>query len=265
MNSLVKKKSGFVIRILSIIALVCMALRSVWFFFDDYEIINGKLVYKLTFRFPDFMDLISLLLSIVPLVLFVLYIFKCHGKLKATVLVPIIFGVLAFEILFGILFKILLGAYDGRSLALMLNLILDLIWLLGLVVCIISALKGFDKKIYVIIVISVCLLFEALPIVSVFSLWHHSYMNLSLLRYSYMKLSLSMLLRIIGYVSFYVALLLFVTNNWIPAIIAVSEKKNDSESINPEQALRALKDKLDFGMITEEEYQAQRAEIISKL
>ena len=35
--------------------------------------------------------------------------------------------------------------------------------------------------------------------------------------------------------------------------------------MNPEQALKLLKDKLDLGMITEEEYQAQRAEIISKL
>ena len=35
--------------------------------------------------------------------------------------------------------------------------------------------------------------------------------------------------------------------------------------MKPEQALKYLKERLDLGMITEEEYQAQRAEIIRKL
>ena len=35
--------------------------------------------------------------------------------------------------------------------------------------------------------------------------------------------------------------------------------------MTPEQSLRLLNDKLELGMITEEEYQAQRADIISKL
>ena len=72
---------------------------------------------------------------------------------------------------------------------------------------------------------------------------------------------------VLGTIAFYIALLLFALKNRIPAIISASpekEKKN-AEKMNPEQALRVLKDKLDFGMITEEEYQAQRAEIISKL
>lgn len=258
MNSLVKKnkslKCGFVIRLLSIIALVCTALSSVsYFFYYDSDKINGEWVYELTFRFPYFMNLISLLLSIAPFVLFVLYIFKYHNKLKATVLVPIIFGVLAFEILFNFL--------TGSS-RFYYGMIFALIQLLVLVACIlalISALKGFNKKIYVIIAMSVCLLFEALTLVSVFSMMDW-YIEDSMYLYIFTSP-----LSIIGSISFYVALLLFATKNRIPAIIAVSAKKKNAESINPEQALRVLKDKLDFGMITEEEYQAQRAEIISKL
>ncbi len=45
----------------------------------------------------------------------------------------------------------------------------------------------------------------------------------------------------------------------------ISNEKKIAEKLSPEQALRLLNDKLDFGMITEEEYQAQRNEIISKL
>ena len=69
---------------------------------------------------------------------------------------------------------------------------------------------------------------------------------------------------IIGTAALYIALLLFGLNNRIPALVYLSPKKK-KEKMTPEQSLRLLKDKLDFGMITEEEYQAQRAEIISKL
>ncbi len=69
----------------------------------------------------------------------------------------------------------------------------------------------------------------------------------------------------IGVISFDVALLLFVTMNKIPVIVATSTKKKSSESIDFEQELRVLKDKLDLDMITEEEYKDKREEIINKL
>lgn len=257
MNNLVKKneslKCGFVIRLLSVIALVCMILSSVsYFFYYDYNEINGEWVYKLTFRFPDFMNLISLLLSRAPFVLFVLYIFKYHNKLKATVLVPIIFGILAFEILLSLLTTL-------NDMTTAIYAIETLISLFAYILALISALKGFNKKIYVIIAMSVCLFMNALGIVGVFLTMNHYIANSM---YLYIFTSLT---RIIGDISFYVALLLFALKNKIPAIISVSAKKESLESMNPKQALRVLKDKLDLGMITEEEYQAQRTEIISKL
>ena len=72
---------------------------------------------------------------------------------------------------------------------------------------------------------------------------------------------------ILGTIALYVSLLLFGLKNRIPAIISVSpekEKKN-AEKMTPEQSLRLLKEKLDLGMITEEEYKAQRTEIINNL
>ena len=68
---------------------------------------------------------------------------------------------------------------------------------------------------------------------------------------------------ILGQISFYLSLFLFAINNRIPTIMIASPERE--KKMSPEQSLQLLKDKLDFGMITEEEYQAQRAEIISKL
>ena len=124
-----------------------------------------------------------------------------------------------------------------------------------------SALKGFNKKVFLIIAMVVGLLVEALSILNIFNAieW---YLEEGLYLYLF-----TWHIGVLGTIAFYIALLLFALKNRIPAIISASpekEKKN-AEKMNPEQALRVLKDKLDFGMITEEEYQAQRAEIISKL
>ena len=62
-------------------------------------------------------------------------------------------------------------------------------------------------------------------------------------------------------------MLLFGLKNRIPAILYAShqkEKRND-EKINPEHALILLKEKFELGMISEEDYQAQRVDIINKL
>jgi hypothetical protein len=77
----------------------------------------------------------------------------------------------------------------------------------------------------------------------------------------------SSLLGIIGAITLYTALLLFGLKNRVPTIIKVSpeKEKKHAERLSPEQSLRLLQEKLDLDMITEEEYQAQRAEIISKL
>ena len=65
----------------------------------------------------------------------------------------------------------------------------------------------------------------------------------------------------------FLRMILFGLNNRIPALVSLSPEKErqKTEKMTPKQSLRFLKYKLDLGMITEEEYQAQRAEIISKL
>ena len=48
-------------------------------------------------------------------------------------------------------------------------------------------------------------------------------------------------------------------------MISLSAKTNSVQDMTTEQALKVLNDKLEFGLITEEEYHKKRAEIISTL
>ena len=72
---------------------------------------------------------------------------------------------------------------------------------------------------------------------------------------------------IIGASSLYITLLLFGLKNEIPPVISISPKKEKTRAkeMSPEEELKVLKYKLEFGIITEEEYKAKGAEIISKL
>lgn len=265
-NLVIKKnkslKCGSAIKILSIIALVCTVLSCIsYFFYYTSEGIDGEWV--MTFRFPDFVSLISLLLAIAPAALFVLYIFKFYNKLKATILVPIIFGLFALEFLESSL-KFLIIAYEDFHAITVIFFRYYGISLLVFVACIlalINALKGFNKKGFIIIAMSVCLLYEAESLIRFFSSMYN-YIEFS--RYLYLFI---WPMSIVGQSSLYIALLLFGLKNKIPSVISLlpEREKARAEKMNPEQALKLLKDKLDLDMITEEEYQAQRTEIISKL
>ena len=124
-----------------------------------------------------------------------------------------------------------------------------------------SSLKRFNKKIFLIIATSIGLLIEALSIIDYLKSFRWFLEN-ELYLYLF-----TWIIGIAGTIALYIALLLFGLKNRIPAIVSTSpeKEKKKAENLTPEQALRMLKDKLNFGMITEEEYQAQRADIISKL
>ena len=244
-NTMTKKskslKYGFAIKFLSITALICT-------------------VYELAVRplyFWNLRNILSFILTLTPVVLLVLYIFKFRAKLKATIFVPIIFGVLGLNTIFN--FLLVFGYYNYFFGFSSVELILDLAKLVCLILALISALKGFNKKVFVIVAMAVCLLYEALSLITIFRIIRF-YIEDSMYLYLFESL-----MSIVGSSTFYIALLLFALKNKIPSILALSPKKAGVEKMNPEQALKLLKDKLDLDMITEEEYQSQRAEIISKL
>ena len=59
-----------------------------------------------------------------------------------------------------------------------------------------------------------------------------------------------------------IAMLLFALKN---SMSLMTENPKINNKMSPEQSLLFLKEQLELGMITEEDYQAQRNDIISKL
>lgn len=245
------------ITIFSLISLVCILLSRITYFVTytgDY--VDGEWVYESIVRFPTLFEILFLLADIVPCILLVLYILKFHKEFKAKIFMPIIFGAFVFSGLLIIAKSIVYRfPYDIMS------YIIYLAQIIVFSLATISALKGFSKKLFPVISLCVGLVIEAYFALNFFKniSW---YIEDSMFLYLFTNP-----MGRIGFISLFIALLLFVLNNKILPILTVSpekEKKN-AKKMNPEQALRLLKDKLDLGMITEEEYQTQRAEIISKL
>jgi hypothetical protein len=197
-----------------------------------------------------------LALTLAPKVLLILYVVKFFKEFKATIVVPIIFGYIAASSLFSFINTFLVG-----SAFVLITLIMNLITMVTFGLATISALKGLSNKVFIIIPTALSLALSALSLVSLFSTFE------LYARWGYALYLFTQPVGIIASVTFNIALLLFGLKNRIPAILAVSpekEKKN-AEKMTPEQSLRLLNDKLELGMITEEEYKAQRTEIINNL
>ena len=251
-------KSKTPITILAIIALGCTVLSSITYFaFYDWVKVNGDYTYELTFRFPSLLSLISLTLTLAPKVLLVLYIFKFFREFKATIIVPIIFGCIAANPLLSFINSFFAFSYGFNGI----SLIMSLITIITYTLATISALKGLSNKIFIIIPTALSIALSFLSLISLSSS-SEFYAREGMTLYLFTNPA-----SIIASITLNIALLLFGLKNRIPAILTVSpekEKKN-AEKMSPEQALRLLNDKLELGMITKEEYQSQRAEIINNL
>lgn len=245
-NSLI---CGFAIKFLSIIALVCTVLgcTSYFFYYDHVKVLDKWWINKPIFQFPHLGTLIYLLMSLAPCVLWVIYLFKFHNEFKAPILVPIIFGIVPLKILLGhILMDV--GSFD-------------IVLSLSCIFAIISALKGLNNKFFVIIPMSLLLLSNIARMIMEIPTWEY-YISESMTLYVFASPQI-----FIGSTLFYISMLLFGVKNKIPTVVASSPKKEKvrAEKINPEKELRLLNEMLERGVITEEEYQALRTDIISKI
>lgn len=68
---------------------------------------------------------------------------------------------------------------------------------------------------------------------------------------------------VLANISSHIALLVFLSKNKLPSVL-LNFNKNE-KNLTPEQRLKILNDKFEFGVISDEEYKGQREEIISKL
>ncbi len=239
--------------ILSLISLICTVVSCLGYFvyysWHDSDNIFGY--YKLTVSAPSVIGLLLLAIELAPCILLVLYLFHFYKKSKATVIVPTIFGLIAAVRIYDI-FENIIYRYNS-----IVQVIVDLIIIVLFALAGYSALKGFHKKVFLIIATVVGIVIHLFYLISFFQMieW---YLASGMSLYLFIQPS-----AIIGAITLYLALLVFGLNNRIPAIIAVSPKK--VEKMNPEMALQILKDNFELGKITEEEYKTKRAEIIEKL
>ena len=132
----------------------------------------------------------------------------------------------------------------------------------GLLIIIIHALAffavlfGFYRKIWITVVLGAGLLYLLFGI----SIYFVRFLCLL----PYFDLSAAALLLYISMLLLYLAsLLLFLLNKTTKR--SMVKKTVTLDEMTPDRALKVLKEKFDLGMITEEEYQTKRTEIISKL
>lgn len=241
------------ITVLTLISLFCKVLSSSTYFLYYYN-------YELTFRFPTILNLLSLTFTIAPVVLLFLYVFKFHKEPNSTIFIPICFGCMAVAyLLYCIHDFISENMHDDVKFFV---IIFDLIFMIAYVLGTINALKGLSNKAFIIIPIVAGFIMSAVNLINLFSFYFELYIERGYTLYLFTDPA-----GIIASVTFHIALLLFCLKNTIPAIIPESPKKANInvEQLTPEQSLIILKNKLDLGVITQEEYQRQRAEIIDKL
>ena len=249
MNSPMKLKLKTPIFILTLVALIFRVILS----------IDSFLFYPFDFGSPNVWILIYSIFALAPIVLFLIYILKFHQKLTASILVPIVFGLIAIESIFILIIDSILYGFDFTSLAFS-----SLVFIIPFVLATICALNGLTKKTLIIVAFSVVFLpcsIEMFELLRNIPYYFEGNFNF------YYNNPIVNLCETLGPIAFYVSLFLFAMKNRIPSILVLSPKqeKKREATLSPEQALILLKDKRDFGIITEEEYQAQRAEIISKL
>lgn len=226
------------ILVLSFVSLACAVIQFI------LSCVYGPVTRVLFYLF-------YLIIDIAPAVLLILYVLKFLRACKATVLVPIVFALTGASELFRYGFN----TYSDIAIC--------FIFTVAFVLATISASKGLSNKIFVLIPTVLALAVHSFEFAATLyrGIVYIGYADLEFLFWYF-----SNEVGLIAPITLNAALLLFGLKNRIPAIFpASSQKSNHDTQLSEERALRLLADKLELGMITSEEYQAARAEIIKNL
>lgn len=236
--------------LLSFTSLVFTVIGNTTYFTDYFATNDGG-------YYPD--RFIIFLLSVIPYILFVMYLLRFHNKAKATILIPITFGLISITSLIYCFYRpkyIVMGSSGGISLG---NGLLMILVAIAFALAFINSLNGFSKKTFLIIAIVAGIIHECSVMVP-FLCEIHFFVEAGLHMYLFLW-PIGML----GTILFYIALLLFGLTNTIPCILSSKPKPEKVETLTTEQQLKQLKSQLDNGTITEQEYRALRADIINNL
>lgn len=219
---------------------------------------------------------VMLALNIASFILLVVCLRTFYKKNKVGVITPILFAILAlFKILqlleiINLIEPIYSGYYSYSDGNVIYRIIFDIIFIISCLLSIRNTLNNSSKILPILICVISGIAYEwsALSILS-------SYVDhFSVLDYEHWSFFIDIFVEIFSKIFLYISLGLFCIKHKMPVLSSnLPPKAQESEStspkndisVSPEQALTVLKNKLDLNMITEEEYNMQRAEIISKL
>ena len=234
---------------LTVVSLVFQVISFIPMFYHEVSIRNENgtkyayddtYTYKMVFDIPDMYDTLTLILCLAPYILFLIFVLKLHNKPKGAVVMPIVFGLFIlcrYSSAYGPLFLFSWRVHEFVCFYLIaLTLLVSLI-----------ALNGFlKKKIYVFVMVAIM----AIDLIDV----------VLLVDYSYNAFSSHLSVLLID-----MALLLFGLKNTVASVIKSELKIKSQMKLSPEQMLKTLKNSYESGIITEEEYNEKRKEIILKL
>lgn len=245
LTTIQKKVQYKTIMIFSWTALGVCALSSFFFYFISYD---NEL------SFPYLAEWFSLLWDIAPFVLLTLYLKKFYNQCKATIIIPTIFAIFGLTTFFSI-FSII---FSGALFSSLLLLVVKGAFVVFCVLSISSALKGLHKKEPVVLAMFLGVLSELCSLTS-----RSAQLEFLVADGEFFTI-FAMYAFFVALILLHLAILFFVSKYRIP-VLTSSSKTTLSASSSPEKVLISLNHKLELGLISEEEYQAQRAEIISKL
>lgn len=239
-----------IIVFMSWIALILLFMNSLGYCISG---INGEYYFNILNIFQNIDNLIFTTLKMSPSVLLVLYVSKFYEKSRGTVLIPIIFALIAIYYLYNLISMIDFG-FGG--------IIYDLISCILFILTIITSSNGLLKKHLVFLAILSGFISEILIIINARIRMASLYFEEGLSVYW-----VNWLVGDVGTIALYVALLLFSLKNRIPTVIRRNFGGTGivAEQMSPEQALKVLKSNLEHDLITKEEYEAKRKEIINEL
>ncbi len=233
---------------LTFISLICEILGSITYFISYSYSSDGQ--YKISVVFPSVISLFYLALGLAPVILLFLYIIKYGNNQKYAGVIPAIYGLIALPPLLALITQII-GGYGLN----VLSVIMYIALVVSFGLATLFALKGLGNKVYSIIASVVGFIVVEINMITLFS-------NLGF--YVEVKMFLYIItnpINAISSITLFAALLVFALNNRIPAILSTKPV----DAMSSEQALRSLKESFESGIITEEEYQSKRAEIINQL
>lgn len=205
---------------------------------EQSDLLNTQ-SHSISFRTPSSVELLSMFFRLLPIVAFIFFFLQSQGTDKYDVIIPIIFFYCTLDAFFAVVINAAIG-YNFLSTILSLILAIEY----GQLAC--GALFGLHKKI-----------FSVLPLVVILAIELIFFLAALISPNSVTPINqISIVTSYIGNILFILALLIFSNNYRIKCFLSAS---------TPKAKLEMLEYQLKCGIITEEEYQSKRAEIISNL